>query len=121
MESLHQTQRGSREFSFSSNDRITDVGIAVEAGDAAVLEELTRQALDVLAAGWPSVLAAGEVVGETSERREGPTPNGGAYSIAYYRDERGVPTTRDRARSVEIIEYNVDGEPMYSTIGYLNR
>jgi len=108
------------EFSSSSVDRITAVGIAVEAGDAAVLDELTKQAFGALAASWPSVLAASEVVGETSERREGPTPNGGAYSIAYFRDERGVPTTKDRARSVEIIEYGVEGEAIHSTIGYLN-
>lgn len=108
------------EFSSSSVERGSGVGIAVEVGDVAVLDELARQVLGVLAAGWPGVLAAGEVVGETSERREGPTPNGGAYSIAYYRDERGVPTTRDQARSVEIIEYDVEGEAIHSTMGYLN-
>jgi len=108
------------EFSSSSVDRITGVGIAVEAGDAAVLVELAKHVFGVLAASWPSVFAASEVVRETSERREGPTPNGGAYSITYYRDARGVPTTRDRARSVEIIEYDVEGEAIHSTIGYLN-
>ena len=46
------------------------------------------------------------------ERIEGPTPNGGAYAMAYYSDEIGTPG----AKIVEIVEFSEDGQPIFSTI-----
>ena len=51
----------------------------------------------------------------TSERRDGPTPHGGAYSIAYFRDKRGAPTTKERAASVEIVEHSAAGDEIART------
>jgi hypothetical protein len=55
----------------------------------------------------------------TSERRDGPTPNGGAYSIAYFLNRRGGPATKDRAAAVEIVEFSAAGEEIFRT--YLER
>jgi hypothetical protein len=52
---------------------------------------------------------------ETSERIEGPTPNGGAYSIANFLDAGRAPTTRDRAVFLEIMEYDEDGNMLFRT------
>ncbi len=41
-----------------------------------------------------------------SERADGPTPNGGAYSVAYFRDASGNPCTKDESYSMEIREYD---------------
>lgn len=49
------------------------------------------------------------------ERREGPTPNGGAYSIASYFSDAGVPAAKEDARLVEIVEYTAAGESIRST------
>jgi hypothetical protein len=40
------------------------------------------------------------------ESRTGPTPNGGVRSVAYYFDGARRRTTKDRATSVEIVEYD---------------
>lgn len=47
------------------------------------------------------------------ERIEGPTPNGGAYSIAYWRDDNGNPVDREQATKVEIVEYDEAGEQVW--------
>lgn len=39
------------------------------------------------------------------ERRDGPTPHGGAYSILYHRDGGGQ----------EIVEYNAAGDAIFRT------
>jgi hypothetical protein len=41
------------------------------------------------------------------ERHDGPTPNGGAYSIAYFRDDG----------SMEIVEFDADGKEIHRTYG----
>ncbi len=56
---------------------------------------------------------------ETSERREGPTPRGGAYSIAYWQDGNGNPTTKDKAKAVEIAEFDLQDQEIARTYARL--
>lgn len=60
---------------------------------------------------------AGEVIEECSL---GPTPNGGAYSIARYTDGRG-PASEDDASTVEITEYDGAANVIKTTYGTLGR
>ena len=55
----------------------------------------------------------------TSERRDGPTPNGGAYSIVYYLDDGGNPAGKDEASSTEIAEFDSEGNEIFRTYGNL--
>ena len=55
----------------------------------------------------------------TSERIEGPTPNGGAYAVAHFRGSDGTPVPKSKAVYVEIIEYGADGEELFRTHGQL--
>ena len=55
----------------------------------------------------------------TAERREGLTPSGGAYAVAFYSDERGVSVEKERATRVTITEYDEDGERIAETHGDL--
>lgn len=57
----------------------------------------------------------GELIAEC---RPGPTPNGGAYSIARYSDAGG-PADKDQATDAEITEYDEDGEVVQTTHGTL--
>lgn len=108
-------------FSSASIYRLTDFGITSETEPDIVLRKRVREALSRFTRDWQSNLSeASEPTRETSERREGPTPNGGAYSIAYYRDESGNATMKNQARMVEIVEYNEQGKAIHSTIGYLS-
>jgi len=54
-----------------------------------------------------------------AECRAGPTPNGGAYSIARYLDA-GEPAGKDDATTVEISEYRDDGTVVHTTQGTVN-
>jgi hypothetical protein len=45
---------------------------------------------------------------ETSERRDGPTPNGGVYSVANFLDAEGKPCPKAEAIGMEILEYDAD-------------
>lgn len=56
---------------------------------------------------------------ETSERIDGPTPGGAAYSIAYY-SRLGIPASKDLADAVEIVEYTSDGQAILRTYGRLS-
>lgn len=51
----------------------------------------------------------------TVERREGPTPNGGAYSVAYFYDDarKGVP--KDEATGMEIVEFDAQDREIHRT------
>ena len=101
--------------------QLTNFGVTAETERDVVMRSLVCDALSGFATDWQSNSGiASNPVGVTSERREGPTPNGGTYSIAYYRDENGNPTTKGQARIVEIIEYDAKGEAIHSTIGYIN-
>ncbi len=55
----------------------------------------------------------------TSERINEPTPNGGAYSVAYYYDDHRMPCEKSKARRVEIVEYSKQGERICSTYGFV--
>jgi hypothetical protein len=53
--------------------------------------------------------------------REGPTPAGGAYSIASYFDESGSPVVKADASNVEIVEYDDDGSAISHTSGTISK
>lgn len=54
---------------------------------------------------------------DTRGRTEGPTPHGGAYAIAHFRDARGDPCERTDAVRVEIVEYDDYDEMIFRTHG----
>jgi hypothetical protein len=51
----------------------------------------------------------------SSTRTEGPTPAGGAYAVAYWRDARGDPCPQSEAVAAEIVEYDEDGNAIART------
>lgn len=51
----------------------------------------------------------------SSERQEGPTPKGGAYSIAYYQDAEGNPTEKAEAIKVEVVEFDAADSAIFRT------
>lgn len=57
--------------------------------------------------------------GPTSERIDGPTPNGGAYSVAHFLDAAGRPCPKSRAAAAEVHEFDGSGGPVFRT--YLRR
>lgn len=52
---------------------------------------------------------------ETSERIAGPTPNGGAYSVANYLDADRNPCPKSEAALIEILEFDEDGDSIFQT------
>ena len=54
---------------------------------------------------------------ENTETHKGPTPHGGAYSTAYYYDEKHNPCKKDEAYYMNIVEYSVDGERVGEVYG----
>ena len=52
-----------------------------------------------------------------SERKNGKTPRGGAYSIAYYLDNSGNPVDKKKAKRVRIVEYSKSGKRLGTTYG----
>lgn len=60
-------------------------------------------------------MAADPAGGPTPERIDGPTPDGGDYSIAYFRDAEGNPCPRAEAAEVEVVEFSADGEQINRT------
>lgn len=52
----------------------------------------------------------------TSQRSDGPTPHGGTYAIANWRDANGTPTTKDDAVAAEIIEFDAQDREVFRTI-----
>jgi hypothetical protein len=57
--------------------------------------------------------------GETSERIDEPTPNGGAYSVAYFTDKAGLPCAKADAEDILIVEYDADDDAIHRT--YMGR
>jgi hypothetical protein len=49
------------------------------------------------------------------ERADGPTPNGGTHSIAFFCDKDGRQTTKDKAEIVDIVEYDSADREIYHT------
>lgn len=43
---------------------------------------------------------------KTSKRISEPTPNGGVYSVTYFKDANGHPCTEKEAVHYEIVEYD---------------
>lgn len=52
---------------------------------------------------------------DTSERTEGPTPNGGASAVAYFRDRDGRPCRKADAAAMEVIELDASGTAIFRT------
>lgn len=52
-----------------------------------------------------------------TERRNGKTPSGGAYSIAYYLDSSGKPIDKKKAKQVRIVEYSKGGKVIATIYG----
>ncbi|MCQ2259033.1 MAG: hypothetical protein MJZ41_13750 [Bacteroidaceae bacterium] len=50
------------------------------------------------------------------EKIDSPTPNGGAYSIAYFYDADGNPCDKSHCTKIEIIEFSDSGDFLCSTI-----
>jgi hypothetical protein len=57
----------------------------------------------------------------SSQKRDGPTPNGGAYSQAFFLDVRQVLVDERVATRIRIIEYNDKGEIIHTTYGTIDR
>ena len=49
-----------------------------------------------------------------------PTPNGGAYSKAYFYDSEGNPCIRENADFMNIVEYDSEGNRINETYGKRN-
>src|SRR5262249_55568878 len=58
-------------------------------------------------------------VATTKESREGPTPNGGVRSEAYYSNDQGEPVDKSVATCIEIVEYDAEGKVVGRTYGTL--
>ena len=56
-----------------------------------------------------------------SEEHDGPTPNGGVKSVAYYLDEDDQPAEKGEATHVKIEEIDEQGSIIKRTYGSLNR
>ena len=52
---------------------------------------------------------------KTKTLAEGPTPNGGAYAIAYWQDVNGNPTTLDKAKKVKVVEFDANDRAIFLT------
>lgn len=57
----------------------------------------------------------------TQERINKPTPNGGAYSIAYFLDKKRNPVHKELAEYVEILEFDETGKCIRVTSGYIDK
>lgn len=55
---------------------------------------------------------------KTSKRVDGPTPNGGTYMIAYFRDSSGNACSEKDASKVEIVEFESDNNAIARTYGF---
>ena len=54
-----------------------------------------------------------------TETEYGPTPSGGAYSVAYYYDKDGNPCKKADAVRLNIIEYSAEGKRINEVYGIL--
>lgn len=57
----------------------------------------------------------------TSETRDGPTPNGGVRSVAYYLNDTGIPTEKSQATYVKIEELDASGSIVHRTYASLTQ
>jgi hypothetical protein len=56
-----------------------------------------------------------------TERRDGPTPNGGVASVIHYRAADGDPCPRSRAVAAEVHELDASGDSIARTYAELGR
>lgn len=49
------------------------------------------------------------------DRSEGPTPEDGAFSVAYWRDVRGRPCRKQDAAGAEIVEFDGNNRVIFRT------
>jgi hypothetical protein len=54
-----------------------------------------------------------------SERVDGPTPHGGAYTVAYYADAEGNPAPKTRAARAEVHEFTEAGKRVHTAYAVL--
>jgi hypothetical protein len=62
-----------------------------------------------------SQLSDSEDLTKFQTRVDEPTPNGGAYSIAYWQNANGEPALPEDATGAEIIEFSESGEQVFRT------
>lgn len=60
---------------------------------------------------------ADDVAEILEERIDGPTPAGGVYAIARYRDAVGEPIPKEFATHITIVEYDGQGNQIFRTHG----
>lgn len=51
-----------------------------------------------------------------SRRIDGATPHGGAYTFAHFRDDDFRLVEKDAATCVELVEYDENDQPLFSTV-----
>lgn len=56
-----------------------------------------------------------------TESHIGPTPNGGAYSVATYWDKFGEYCEKDKACRIGIVEYDADGQVLFCIDGFCGK
>lgn len=54
-----------------------------------------------------------------SRRKDGPTPNGGTYSVVYFLDDSGELVDEAEATNVELVEFDAEGSQVFRTYGQL--
>lgn len=54
-----------------------------------------------------------------TKRKEGPTPNGGAYSVIVYLNGEGEAVDKEQATRAEVVEFNRRGEAIFRTYASL--
>lgn len=57
----------------------------------------------------------------STDSREGPTPNGGVRSTILYLDAENQPADKDDAVACEICEYDADGKVIMTTYGQFGK
>ena len=55
------------------------------------------------------------------ERHEGPTENGGAYSLVYYYNHQSLPCQKEEATMMEIVEFTEDGRYLNGTFKLVSK
>lgn len=55
------------------------------------------------------------MIQKTQERIDEKTPNGGAYSIAYFKDANGNPVEKEKSSSMEIVEFDNADRQIFRT------
>jgi len=52
---------------------------------------------------------------KTEQRSDKATPNGGVYSIAYFKNAKGQPVAKEDATAIEIIEFDENDRQIWRT------